>query len=341
VSLKPEMLQEILNQLPSRKVALIGDGCVDIYWEADMRLSELSREVPHYPLPVVEERFSLGAGANVLANLAALGVGEIRYVGCIGKDWRGEIFRKLLKEQRISDRFLLASDYRVTPAYCKPIRKGISPVCYEDPRLDFNNRTPLTAEEETGLLEKLEEAASGADILVVCDQLANGCITKRVQDRIMELGKRMPVIVDSRDRVNEYRNVIIKPNEVETCQALQLEAAAADSIEEMCRAAKQMEERNGSPVLITLGGRGVIWCSGGECVQVPAYSVEPPIDFVGAGDSFLAGFSAVYGLDFSAETLLAFANLVPAVTIRKIGTTGTAAPEELQSACQLYSGKLK
>lgn len=31
------------------RIGIIGDFCVDIYWHADMRKSELSRETPHYP----------------------------------------------------------------------------------------------------------------------------------------------------------------------------------------------------------------------------------------------------------------------------------------------------
>ncbi|MGI5958199.1 MAG: bifunctional heptose 7-phosphate kinase/heptose 1-phosphate adenyltransferase [Massiliimalia sp.] len=332
-------LEQILASLPSRKVAVIGDGCIDVYWEADMRLSELSREVPHYPLPIVKERFSLGACANVVANLATLGVKDIRYVSCIGDDWRGVIFRSLLDEIQVPDHYLICSKQRVTPAYCKPIRRGISDVCYEDPRLDFNNQTPLSEELEQQLMERLEEAVDGADILVVCDQLKNGCLTERLIEKIEQLGKTMPVIVDSRDRIGRFRNVMIKPNEVETCHCLGISEESAADLETMKQAAAGLEKRNGKPVLVTLGAQGVLWSEDQKVIQVPAYQVMPPIDFVGAGDAFLAGFSAVYSLDVCSEVKLSFANLVPAVTIRKIGTTGTACPEELRKAYDEYDSK--
>lgn len=330
-------LEKILASLSSRKIAVIGDGCVDIYWEADMRRSELSREVPHYPLPVVEERFSLGAGTNVVANLAALGIGDIRFVGCIGKDWRGTIFQSLLSKIGVSGEYLVSSPERITPAYCKPIRKGISDVQYEDPRLDFNNLSPLSEELENRLLEMLKKAVQGADLLLVCDQLANGCITPKVKQEIEALGKIMPVLVDSRDRIDQFRQVIVKPNEIEACHSLGLPLSAANDTEAMKQAAVSMEIRNGCPALITLGARGVVWSESGTATLVPAYPVPPPIDFVGAGDSFLAGFAAVYGLGLCPSVMLSFANLVPAVTIRKIGQTGTAAPEELRSAYARYS----
>src|SRR5690554_4477955 len=91
-----ERLDEILADISGARIGLIGDLCLDVYWKADMTLSELSRETPHYTLPVVEERTSPGGGANVLANIAALMPGSILFTGVIGYDWRGnELMREL------------------------------------------------------------------------------------------------------------------------------------------------------------------------------------------------------------------------------------------------------
>ncbi|NIM05563.1 MAG: sugar kinase, partial [Armatimonadetes bacterium] len=42
----------------SVRVGVVGDACLDIYWEADMTRSRLARENPHFILPVIEERLS-------------------------------------------------------------------------------------------------------------------------------------------------------------------------------------------------------------------------------------------------------------------------------------------
>ncbi|MBQ3424214.1 MAG: hypothetical protein IJH38_03340 [Clostridia bacterium] len=49
--MKREALEALLDGMGRGRVALIGDLCLDMYWRADMRLSELSRETPHFPLP--------------------------------------------------------------------------------------------------------------------------------------------------------------------------------------------------------------------------------------------------------------------------------------------------
>lgn len=331
-----ETLNQILAGIPSLRVALIGDGCVDIYWHADMRLSELSREVPQHPLPVVREQFSLGAGANVLANLAALGARNIRYVGCIGNDWRSVIFRKLLAECGISDEYLVSSDRLVTAAYCKPIRHGISPVTSEDPRLDFVNRSPIPEDLDEKLRLYLLQAAEDSDILIVCDQFANGCISEKTIDLINELGKKMCVIVDSRSRIGLFKNVIVKPNEVEACACLQLPVETIYETNGPERIVGAMSKNTGCGALVTLGEQGAIWCEDGICTQVAAVKVQPPIDFVGAGDSFLAGFSLAYIQKESPKTALEFANLVSSITIKKLGITGTASPDEMRNALDSY-----
>ncbi len=325
-------LDNILNKLSEVKVAVIGDGCVDIYWEADMTVSKISREVPNYPLPIYEERFSLGAGANVVSNLKALGVKNIKYVTCMGDDWRSTIFKKLLNEIDVGCEYAVVSDEIVTPAYCKPIKNGISNVKYEDPRIDFANHKCQSENLEKILSAKLEEAVKDADILVVCDQFDFGCITDNIRNRICEIGKKMPVIVDSRDRADLYKNVTIKPNEVELCNYLNISLVDASNLDKMSEAAKQFVKISKSPVVVTLGENGSLWCDNDELVHVKAFPVGGEIDFVGAGDSFLAGLSAVYCLSISTDEKLEFASLVPAVTIKKIGVTGVATPTELKNA---------
>ena len=72
------------------RIGVLGDAALDVHWYADMKKSELSRETPHYPLPVVREEFSPGAAGNLAANVAALLPGRLDFCGVIGGDWRGE-----------------------------------------------------------------------------------------------------------------------------------------------------------------------------------------------------------------------------------------------------------
>lgn len=322
-------LQEILNRFPSVRVGVVGDGCVDIYWEADMTKSVLSRETPHYPLPILQERFSLGGGGNVAANIKSLGVSRLSFVTCVGTDWRERIFRDLMEQQEISYADVLQSAKRVTPAYCKPLRHGISDVVYEDPRLDFSNYESLCRMDEDRFLERLHAAADSSDVLAVSDQLEFGCITPRIRDALCAIARNMPVVVDSRERIGLYRHAIIKPNEVECGQITRAPASSADLKQHLPQIAKQLREHTCQNAVLTLGDRGAAWIQEKTVSLIPAVPVSGPVDFVGAGDSFLAGFCCAIASGATGEEAVEIANLTACVTIQKIGTTGTATASEL------------
>lgn len=321
-------LQSILSAVRGVRVCLVGDLCLDAYWRADMRLSRLSRETPHHPLPITEERYGLGGGGNVVANLATLGVKEALPLSVIGSDWRGYLLRQLLAAQGISDAKILTDPLRITPCYCKPLRAGISDVVYEDPRLDFENREPMREATEAAFLRILDAAAETADIFAVSDQLDFGVITPKVRDRLCEIAKRKPVVVDSRDRIGAYRNVILKPNELEAATAAGLSLGQPEA------AAQKLAAQTGAPVIVTLGNDGAIWQEDDRTVRIPALNIAPPVDTVGAGDTFLAAFCAAYAAGTDGAAAVAFANRACAVTVKKIGMTGVAAPEELLQAAE-------
>lgn len=322
-------LNDCLAKIKDARVAVIGDFCLDVYWKADMRLSELSRETPHHPLPIVEESYAPGGAGNVAANVAALEPKNLIVKGVIGNDWRGEVLKEALREKGVDDRHFSVVKGRTTNCYIKPLRMGISDVVYEDPRLDFEARMPLDRETEDEIIADLTYMANEADVILVCDQMRYGIITDRVREAICSLGKQgKTFIVDSRDRVALYQNVIVKPNEVEAMRAF---GGSDRSIDTLFELVKKISARNEAPALITLGEYGCVVTSDSTTAHCPACPVEPPIDFCGAGDTFLAGFGTALAAGIDPVTAAKFANFCSSVTIKKLNTTGTATPGELQT----------
>ena len=317
-----------LEKLGKGRIGVIGDFCLDVYWHADMRRSELSRETPHFPLPIVEERLSPGGAGNVAANLCTLRPTAVHCCGLLGRDWRGTALLETLSAIGADTSALLASSDRVTNTYIKPLRKGTSEVVYEDPRLDFTNYTPTSPEAEHNLLQALEKLASKSDVLCVCDQMPFGCITPMIRKRIIELGASgLTVVVDSRDHIAEYRHVIIKPNAVEACRAANIPQTT--ELANLERLAPSLEQQTGKPVIITDGEHGCLTCEQGRCTHIPAVPVSGEIDICGAGDTFLAAFASALGVQAPLTDAAKLGCLASSITIRKLKTTGTAAPEEI------------
>jgi rfaE bifunctional protein kinase chain/domain len=343
-------LEEILECITGVRAAVFGDLCLDVYWHADMRMSELSRETPHFALPVVREEIYLGGGGNVAANLAALVPRRVYASGTAGDDWRGHELARLMQAMKINTGGIVSAPHLVTNAFCKPMRRGISDTVYEDPRLDFANIHPLGDEVEYALIAALDKIAADIDILCVSDQLPTnvyGAVTERVRAHILFLAQRgLTVVADSRDRVALYTGVIVKPNEIEAARATREGKPASHvldknghitestgekkhttSIEDFAVCARVLAHNR--EVIMTLGPLGSVYSDGGEPIHITARNVSGPIDTVGAGDSFLAGFALAAAAGASRPEAAFFAGLCSEVTIQKIGTTGTASPEEI------------
>lgn len=334
-TLTREELKSLLMNIDHARIGLIGDLCLDMYWLADMKLSELSRETPHYPLPVVEERTSPGGAGNVANNIAALKPEKLLVAGLIGNDWRGELLIRSMENAGIDCGCVIRDDSRVTNTYIKPLRRGISDVIYEDPRLDFESRFPINAETEAKILSALDEMAKQTDVICVSDQMKYGCITPAVRKKLSRLGKDgKTVIVDSRDHANAYECVTVKPNEIEASRAFG-DGSVMD-LDALSALASDISVRNGKTALITLGDKGCFVAEGGSVVRCPACSVEPPIDFCGAGDTFLAGYGTLLASGATPLQAAQIACLCSSVTIKKLGETGTASRKEVFSAWDTY-----
>ncbi|MBP1993693.1 bifunctional heptose 7-phosphate kinase/heptose 1-phosphate adenyltransferase [Paenibacillus eucommiae] len=325
--------ERLLQGISRLKAGVIGDACLDAYWHADMTRSELSRETPHFSLPVIREHYSPGAAGNVAANLRALGCAEVRICSVIGEDWRGHMLRQSFAKLGINDSHLLTADNWVTPAYCKPFRHGWQQVQQEDPRLDFNNHTPMRAETISLLIAQLDQMAEQVDIIAVTDQLACGVIVPVVRDRLSEWAARgKTIVVDSRNRIGNFSGVIVKPNEIEAQQWVKPAGdPTGGSWAEWLESARKLSLTVGAPCCLTLGGNGSLWVEGEHCFWAPSRRAEPPLDIVGAGDCFAAGLACALGAGSSGAEAMAFAHIGASIVVRKIGMTGTAAPAEIMN----------
>ena len=330
-------LAALLQRVDGARVGLIGDLCLDLYWLADMTRSELSRETPHYPLPVVEERWNPGGAGNAANNIAALKPAKLLVAGLVGEDWRGALLLQALEAADIDCTYVIRDAARVTNTYIKPLRKGISDVVYEDPRLDFETREPVCAATEARLLAALDAMAAQVDVICVSDQMKYGCITPAVREKLSTLGAAgKTVVVDSRDNAAAYSNVTLKPNEVEASRAFG--DGSVLGLEALSVLAQRIAACSGRTALLTLGEKGCFVADENGVVRCPACKVEPPIDFCGAGDTFLAGFGTLLAAGATPVQAAQAACLCSAVTIKKLGTTGTATREEVLAAWDAYCG---
>ncbi len=327
-----ERLRDILHDAREMRVGVLGDFTLDGYWYADMTRSVISRETPLFPRPVVGERYSCGGAANVAWNLAGLGLAEVRAFTVLGKDWRGELLMEALRAVGVDPRDALVVPGWSTPFFGKVILTN-GDLRQEDARLDFINTTGLALETEEELLAHLEASLPELDALVVADYQAVGVVTPGVLEGLNRLAAQYGQVVftvDSRERVGQFQNMLRKPNRIEAARWLFPERVPEQmGLEDFAEAALYPQVDCGCPLFITLGENGCLVMDGGESHLVPAVSVPPPVDPVGAGDTFLAALTV--GMAAGAQPVEAarLGHLAAAVTVRKLGITGAASPEEI------------
>jgi D-glycero-beta-D-manno-heptose-7-phosphate kinase len=339
VEMDRKRIEEIMTDFSKIKILVVGDGCLDIYWEADMTKSELSRETPHYPLPIIEERISLGGAANVANNLAAVGVKSVDLLTVIGCDWRGREFQKLLQEKSIKTEGLITDSERYTPAYCKPIRHGLSEVSYEDPRIDFLNKEYISGITEEEFLNRLSSLSSKTDALVIIDQLPGGVITDQVKEELIAIGKDKLAVADSRTGIDSFKNIIVKPNQIEVMKAVNYENNDSGNLSDWLEAGNKLTKLTEAPVVITLGSKGAVWINQKKAIEVPILPAREPVDIVGAGDCFMAAFVTALAVGALPEEAIFVANLAAAVSVKKLRITGSATREEILAKYdEIYGG---
>jgi rfaE bifunctional protein kinase chain/domain len=326
-------LNQILAAAPTLAIGVVGDFTLDGYWYADMEQAMLSRETPIYPRPVVRETYSLGGAANTAWNLADLGVGRVVGFSVIGNDWRGKILLDLLASSHIETSGFFTQANRHTPFYGKVMLTAPGRHSQEDARLDFINTQPIAAEIESALINAIAASLDTLDGLIIADYQTIGVITDNVSLGLLRAAQQhslTPIVVDSRERAAEFRQLILKPNDSEAARLFfPGRSLAGVSPAELEQAAIQHNQQWGQPIVITLGSSGCLVAVDGVCTAVPGVRVPAPVDTVGAGDAFLAAFTTAYAGGASAVEAACLANLAAAVTVTKIGVTGTATPTEI------------
>jgi len=224
-------------------------------------------------------------------------------------------------------------------------------------------------------LRQLVPAVQGVIIADQVPERNYGVITDGVRQTLIELADEHPQVIiaaDSRMRIGEFRRIVLKPNEREALRGIGSEIKGEITLEAAEAAGRRLSERSGRPVFVTVGERGILLCAAdkfqsttrqvsihynrsedrnlpvttikgeietcleGDCRRIPAVPVTGEIDIVGAGDSTMAGI--VSGLCCGATPAEAalLGNLVASVTIRCLGTTGTASQEEVLDALALW-----
>ena len=177
--------------------------------------------------------------------------------------------------------------------------------------------------------------ALDADAVLMSDYgsgLVTPALANRITAALRAAGHPIPVLIDSRYRLMEYRGLTAcTPNESEVEQALGVHIN--DDVRLLERAGREILARTRMrAVLITRGGRGMaLFVPGAKTVHIPIHGSDEIADVTGAGDTVMATMTLALAAGATFEAAARLANYAGGIVVMKRGTA-TVSARELRAA---------
>lgn len=317
-----------LSKMNQKKILIVGDIGLDEYANGSVR-----RISPEAPVPVVEvdkEELRLGLATNVAQNVLSLG-GVPLLVSVVGSDSAGETLCGLLKEQKISDKYIVKDNARRTTRKLRVMSEHHHVV-----RVDFEQKKFLSPEIQKRILNQVTELITEAQGLILQDY-AKGMLSENLIQDIINLAHKHKVfvIVDPyrTTPIHYYRGAdLMTPNSEE---AILLSKIIVDELHMVTENYVEVGEAlmNGigsTQMVITRGKDGMTLFENNNIEHVPTFAREV-FDVTGAGDTVVAALALAWSSGFSLKESCLLANHAAGVVVGKVGCVPCSREELAES----------
>jgi len=312
IKIPEKRLNELKNSFKGKRIAIIGDMMLDIYYRGDVK-----RISPEAPVPIVEvenEFFRFGGAANCALNILSLG-GIPEPIGVIGYDSFGTIFTSLLSELNISSKGILVDENRPTTAKTRVIADKQHVV-----RIDKESKQNLNSDLSLQIFNHLEEIIDSLDGIIFQDY-NKGVLDELLIQRIIALAQKKNILVTVDPKFHNffaYLNVtVFKPNRKEAEDVLGIKLKTNNDISQAGKIL--LEKLNADNVLLTLGAEGIaVFVKGKPEKRMPT-KARKIADVSGAGDTVISTLTLalVAGADIIEASYLA--NYAGGIVCEEVG----------------------
>jgi len=329
--LTQELLEQ-LSELENKRILVFGDVGLDEYVQG-----EVARISPEAPVPVVEvasRHIKLGLSANVAANVKSLG-GEPLLFSLVGQDSGYEDLSKLLKDQGISNEYLMVDSSRSTTQKMR-VMSGHHHIV----RVDYENKNPVDVRFLTQHKPALEKALQTADCVIIQDY-AKGLVNQVSAQMVVDLAKAAgkPVLVDPyrSTPLEVYKGCdFMTPNKQEAFE-LAKQIAKPTIWQDANLIGTEFMELLGAPqMVITLGAQGMLIFDKGDIFSMPTFA-KTVFDVTGAGDTVIAAFALAKAANWPMKKAGLFANMAAGVVVGHVGAIACSTEDLIASLKQNLS----
>jgi rfaE bifunctional protein kinase chain/domain len=312
IKISNKRLKELKNNFKGKRIAIIGDMMLDIYYWGDVK-----RISPEAPVPVLEvenEIFRFGGAANCALNIAKLG-GQPDPIGVIGYDSFGTVFNSLLSEANISHHGIIEDDHRPTTAKTRVIADSQHIV-----RIDKESKEIINTTVQKKLFDYLQSIIKHIDGIILQDY-NKGVLTKSLIKKTIQLANKYDKLVTVDPKFNnffEYKNVtVFKPNRKEAEDVLGMRIR---SDEDISFAGKTLlKKMNAANILLTLGEGGIAVFEKNKPEKRMPTKARKVADVSGAGDTVISALTMALAAGASIIEASFLANYAGGIVCEEVG----------------------
>ncbi len=279
--LNKKELKQLKKNFSNKKIAIVGDMMLDVYFRGDVK-----RISPEAPVPVIEvesEFFRFGGAANCALNIQSLGGIPIP-IGVIGYDNNGSVFTSLLEAHKLDQSGILIDDERPTTTKTRVISESQHIV-----RIDKEMKNYINNKIQKKILDFIKSIIKTLDGIILQDY-NKGVLTPNLIKEIISLANKNNVLITVDPKFNNfflYKNVtVFKPNRKEAEDILGMKIKRNEDISLAGKILlNKLKAKN---LLITLGEDGVaVFQKNAQEKRLPT-KARKVADVSGAGDTVIS-----------------------------------------------------
>jgi rfaE bifunctional protein kinase chain/domain len=281
IKISEKRLLQLKKNFKGKRIAIIGDMMLDIYYRGDVK-----RISPEAPVPVLEvenEFHRFGGAANVALNVAKLN-GIPEPIGVIGYDSFGALFNSLLSEQNISHQGIFEDESRPTTAKTRVIADSQHIV-----RIDKESKETINKKIQNEIIGYVKSIIKDLDGIILQDY-NKGVLSSSLISQVIEAANKNKKLITVDPKFNnfyDYKNVtVFKPNrhEAEDILGMKIKTDADVSF----AGNTLLNKLNPRNVLLTLGEGGIAVFEKGKPEKRMPTKARKVADVSGAGDTVIS-----------------------------------------------------
>ena len=321
VKIKNSKIEKIFAELKQKKIAVIGDVMLDVYYWGDT-----SRISPEAPVPVIDithEEIKPGGAANVALNIKSIGAKTCLF-GIIGNDLYGSNFVENLHNYDIN-----IENINIDPTRPTTVKTRILASSQHVIRFDKEDKDFIDTKLEKKIIKDFEKNIENINGVILQDY-NKGMLTPAINKKIIKLCNENNIIVTVDPKLNNLSSfkgaTLFKPNLHEAEEILGRKIATEKDIEKA--GFDLIKKLNFKHVVITLSEKGIALFTKGKKMKIIPAKAMKISNVSGAGDTVIASITAFMCAGATFEQACTIGNYAASLVVEDVSIVPVN-PDEL------------